>query len=179
MWIQLSKISKMSNSNELEVANESVRRKRASPSLKARAVSYLARREYSRSELRQKLKIYLSDSETEDDLDELLDELLRKGYLSDERFARSRVRVRSARYGNARIAYELKSNGISSDLIDQALNEVGGSEFERARTLWFKKFGKQPEDFKERGKQMRYLLARGFSMEVARKVVQSDGLDEY
>lgn len=169
----------MSNSNEQKSGGAAGYRKRESLSLKARAVRYLARREHSRTELRQKLRAYLSESETEDDLDELLDELQRKGYLSDERFARSRVRVRSSRYGNARIAYELKSSGVSSELIDQALDEVGGSEIDRARNLWTRRFGKQPEDFKERGKQMRYLLARGFSMDVARRVVQSDIFDDY
>ena len=111
-------------------------------------------------------------------MDTILDELEQKGYLSDERFARSRVRLRAARYGNARLAYELRSSGVSSELIDQALDDLGQSEGERARALWSKRFGQVAQDYKERAKQMRYLLARGFSMDVARKVVQADDFDE-
>ena len=147
-------------------------------SLKARAVGYLSRREYSRLELQKKLRRYLKEFETEDDLQSVLDDLEQKGYLSDERFAKSRVRVRSNRYGNMRLAYELKNNGVSADLINSAIEELGVSEYDRAKQLWQKRFGEAPSDFKERAKQMRYLLARGFSMETARRVVQFDDFDE-
>lgn len=151
---------------------------RDSLSLKARAVGYLSRREYSRLELQKKLRRYLKEFETEDDLQSVLDDLEQKGYLSDERFAKSRVRVRSNRYGNMRLAYELKNNGVSADLINSAIEELGVSEYDRAKQLWQKRFGEAPSDFKERAKQMRYLLARGFSMETARRVVQFDDFDE-
>ena len=153
--------------------------KRESPSIKTRAIRYLARREYSRQELRQKLRPYLQESENETTLKALLDELEQRGYLSDERFARSRVRLRSARYGNARLAYELKADGVSAGIIEKTLQDLGQSEYERARALWQKRFGVAPQDFKERGKQMRYLLARGFSMDVARRVIQSDDFEDY
>ena len=71
--------------------------KRQSPSLKARAVRYLSRREYSRLELEKKLRAYLAEDESEDDLTAVLNDLEQKGYLSDERFAQSRARVRAAR----------------------------------------------------------------------------------
>ena len=61
--------------------------KRQSPSLKARAVRYLSRREYSRLELEKKLRAYLAEDESEDDLTAVLNDLEQKGYLSDERFA--------------------------------------------------------------------------------------------
>ena len=151
---------------------------RNSLSLKARAVRYLSRREYSRMELQQKLRRYMTEFESDDDLQGVLNDLERKGYLSDERFAQSRVRVRSARYGNMRLAYELKASGVNSELINRAIDELGASEFDRAKQLWLKRFGEPAEDFKERGKQMRYLLARGFSMETARKVVQIEDCEE-
>ena len=76
-----------SNFNDESDGGEKLRR-RSSLSLKARAVRYLARREYSRLELRQRLHSYLSETETEDDLDSILDDLEQKCYLSDDRFAR-------------------------------------------------------------------------------------------
>lgn len=149
-----------------------------SPSLKARAVRYLSRREYSRLELEKKLRAYLTEDESEDDLTAVLNDLEQKGYLSDERFAQSRARVRAARYGNARVAYELKASGVSSELIATAIEELEETEAERAKALWQKRFGKPAEDYKERAKQMRYLLARGFSMEVARQVVRADDFED-
>ena len=47
---------------------------RDSLSLKARAVGYLSRREYSRLELQKKLRRYLKEFETEDDLQRALDD---------------------------------------------------------------------------------------------------------
>ncbi len=167
------------NSNSENTQDAGARRhSRESLSLKARAVRYLSRREYSRLELQQKLRRYLGEFETEEDLQKVLDELQQKGYLSDERFARSRVRIRCSRYGNARLAYELKANGVSNDVITQALEELEVGEYERAKQLWHKRFGVPAQDYKERGKQMRYLLARGFTMEVARQVVRADDFDE-
>ncbi len=152
--------------------------KRQSLSLKARAVRYLSRREYSRLELEKKLRAYLTEDESEDDLTAVLNDLEQKGYLSDERFAQSRARVRAARYGNARVAYELKASGVSSELIANAIEQLEETEAERAKALWQKRFGKPAEDYKERAKQMRYLLSRGFSMEVARQVVRADDFED-
>lgn len=165
-------------SDEKNPSGGNIRRTRESPSLKARAIRYLARRDYSRLELQKKLRPYLSDFQSDDDLVELLDELEKKGYLSDERFARSRLRTRLSRYGNARLAYELKNNGVSSEIITRTMQELGAGEYERAQALWRRRFGQAATDFKERGKQMRYLLARGFSMDVVRKVVKDEEFDD-
>ena len=77
------------------------------PSLMARGIDALSRREYSRKELREKLVQALEAGQSASEVDAVLDELESKKYLSNERYARSRVRMRSARYGNRRLAYEL------------------------------------------------------------------------
>ena len=76
------------------------------------------------------------------------------------------------------MAYELKASGVSSELIANAIEELEETEAERAKALWQKRFGKPAEDYKERAKQMRYLLSRGFSMEVARQVVRADDFED-
>ena len=73
-----------------------------------RGIDALSRREYSRLELYRKLMRTLSEGETADDVIAVLDDLQAKGYLSDERYAEGRVRVRSMRYGNRRVAQELR-----------------------------------------------------------------------
>jgi regulatory protein len=49
--------------------------------------------------------------------------------------------------------------------------ELRGSEADRAREVWRKKFGRAPTDAAERAKQMRFLAARGFGGEAIRRVV--------
>ena len=64
-------------------------------SLMARGIDALSRREYSRKELREKLVQALEAGQSASEVDAVLDELESKKYLSNERYARSRVRMRS------------------------------------------------------------------------------------
>ncbi|MEN9780418.1 MAG: hypothetical protein RL014_1566, partial [Pseudomonadota bacterium] len=133
-------------------------------SLRARALQWLAAREHSRQELRDKLARWVrasalvaqatrraSDESASpgpgddaqgslDDIDALLDQLARDGLLSDARFVESRVHARSGRFGNRRIEHELKHRGVapSTDL----RQHLQRSEFERAREVWLKRFGR-------------------------------------
>src|SRR5690606_4254573 len=79
-----------------KIEQTALQAKRPGPSLKARAVAILSRREHSRQELKQKLAIYADES---DDVDSLLDELVRENWQSDERFAQSLVNRRVDRKG--------------------------------------------------------------------------------
>jgi regulatory protein len=44
--------------------------------------------------------------------------------------------------------------------------------------VWRKKFGTAPENAAERGKQMRFLMSRGFGSEAIRKVI-SGAFEEF
>ena len=88
-------------------------------SLMARGIGALSRREYSRKELREKLVQALEAGQSASEVDAVLDELESKKYLSNERYARSRVRMRSARYGNRRLAYELSMQGIGAEEVQE------------------------------------------------------------
>jgi regulatory protein len=57
------------------------------------------------------------------------------------------------------------------------VQSLKGSEAERARGVWQKKFSAPAADAAERGKQMRFLAARGFGSEAIRRVVS--GADEF
>jgi len=142
------------------------------PDLRARALGYLARREYSRDELQRKLKFHAEDG---DDLDALLDDLQRRGWLSEQRVVEQVVHARQSKFGSRRIAYELREKGIAEELIDGALAEF--DELATARTVWARKFGTLPTDAKERAKQMRFLMSRGFGGETIRKVLQGSEED--
>ena len=66
--------------------------------------------------------------------------------------------------------------GVDSETISESL-EQAGDEFERARTLWQRKFGKPPADRRERDRQVRYLASRGFDFDVVSKLVSADEQD--
>lgn len=143
-------------------------------SLMTRAVGFLARREYSRLELAKKLSRYLTEDQCPDEIDEVLDRLQARGYLSDERYARTRARVRGLRYGNRRIAMELRDQGVDSETVEATLESMEESELTRAQRLWERRFGEPAQDYKERGKQIRFLANRGFSMDTVMKVVKGE-----
>ncbi len=132
---------------------------------------YLARREYSRTELHGKLLPYVQEGE---DLNVLLDELVSRGWLSDARATTQLVNAKRSRFGTQRIAHELRQKGIPHDLIAEALPELKESELDTAREVWQRKFGNIAQDAKEKGKQMRFLQSRGFSMDVIIKVLRQN-----
>jgi regulatory protein len=106
----------------------------------------------------------------------LLDWLEAHGYLSDSRFIQSRIHTRAGRYGNLRIRYELEQHGLELD--EQTLKQLRDSEIERAREVWARKFGVPPADAATRARQLRFLAQRGFSIEVASRVVRG-GEDDF
>lgn len=139
-------------------------------SLRVRAMRYLARREYSRVELGAKLSLYAQEDE---DVDAVLDELVSRGWLSDERALTQLLHVKRRRFGTQRIAHELRQKGIAEELISVSLPSLQESELSAAREVWQKKFGTLPLDAKEKAKQMRFMQSRGFSMDVIFKVLRS------
>ncbi len=132
---------------------------------------YLARREYSRAELHGRLLTYATP---DDNVDAVLDELVKRGWQSDERAATQLVHAKRSRFGMQRIAYELRQKGIAEDLIGAAMPELKENELEAARVVWQKKFGVAPQDEKEKAKQMRFMQSRGFGLDVVFKVLRHD-----
>ncbi|CAN1533681.1 recombination regulator RecX [Burkholderiaceae bacterium] len=148
-----------------------------SPSLKARALRLLSRREYSRKELASKLlQLVRRDEEDlavdiEEQIETVLNDFEARAWLSDERFAQALVRRRSGRYGVRRVADELERSGIETGLISQLTGELKESEYDRAKALWTRKFGQIPTEQKERARQYRFLISKGFSPELVAKVI--------
>ena len=139
--------------------------------LKARALRYLSIREYSPKELARKLSPYMEEG---DDLVTLIEWLQKQGFLSEERFAEAFVRRRSARYGCGRVLRELEMHGVDEKILDGAKNAMSENEFDRALGIWRKKFGSKPADASEKAKQIRFLMQRGFSGEIVRRVLNGE-----
>ena len=148
--------------------------------MRTRALQYLARREYSRAELRAKLLPHIqvnsdtgqSDACGTDNLEVLLNDLVGRGWLSDERAATQMLHAKRSRFGMQRIVHELRQKGISEEIISNSLPELKESELETAQNAWGKKFGSLPHDAKEKAKQIRFLQSRGFGLEVIMRVLR-------
>ena len=154
-------------------------RKKPELSLRARALQYLARREYSRAELRSKLLPHVSVNEDFEqsppvNIEVLLDDFTARGWLSDARATTQLLHAKRSRFGIQRITHELRQKGVAENLIEEALPQLKETELEAAREVWRKKFGVAPKDAKEKARQVRFLQSRGFALDVVLKVLRDD-----
>jgi regulatory protein len=144
-------------------------------SLKGRALRLLSQREHSRSELERKLAAY---EQAPGELAQVLNDLQARDFINEGRVIDSVMHRRSGKLGATRIKQELASKGLSGEAVTEALAGLRETEYSRALEVWRKKFDRPTTDPNDRAKQMRFLLTRGFSSEVVRKIVQGAGDDE-
>jgi regulatory protein len=135
--------------------------------LRERALSHLARREYSRAELARRLAAHAEG----DEVIALLDDLERENLLSNARYVEMLAHARAGRHGSLRLKADLRDKGIPASEIDAAVAEARETDLEAARGVWLKKFGQPPRDAAERAKQMRFLAGRGFPPDIVRRIV--------
>ena len=140
-------------------------------SLRARALKALARREHTRQELQAKLLPFAEDPH---ELESLLDDLEKRGWVSEARFVEQLTTIRRRRFGAARILHELREKGVSDAALAAAQSQLRDSEVDAARAVWKKKFGSLPMTLETRAKQARFLASRGFSAEVVHKVLRNE-----
>ncbi|MCI0749014.1 MAG: recombination regulator RecX [Nevskiales bacterium] len=127
---------------------------------RVKAIELLARREHSARELRRKLE---QRGIGEDRAAAAVEELARDGWQNDARYAETRVRGRIQQgYGPVRIAAELRTAGVSSDDIRQALDDAEADWYALAAAVHAKHFGARPRTSAERARHYRYLQGRGF-----------------
>ena len=142
--------------------------------MRERALAMLARREHGRAELARKLAAH---AESAEQIEALLDQLAARGWLSEQRFAESRANVLARKFGSRKIEYDLRSRGVSAEVVERAVDEARAQELENCRAAWQKKFGALPQDAAERGRQMRFLAGRGFSAAAVRQVLKAGETD--
>ncbi|WP_334135125.1 recombination regulator RecX [Tepidimonas sp.] len=138
------------------------------PSLKARALRLLAQRDYTRAELAQRLASHAPDAAA---LQAVLNECVARGWLDEQRAVDSLLRRRAERWGAQRVQAELRARGVDAETLRAVRQRLDASELERALALWQQRFGRSPTDARERARQLRFLVARGFAADVARRVV--------
>ncbi len=142
--------------------------------LRERALAMLARREHTRAEMARKLSPHC---ESPEQVEQLLDALVARGWLSEERFAESRANTLGRKFGSRKIEHDLSSRGVSAEVVEQTLARARAQELEHCRAAWQRKFGTLPQSAADRGRQMRFLAGRGFSAEAVRRVLKAGDAD--
>lgn len=139
--------------------------------LKAKAMYFLARREYSYKELFIKLCKYTDNT---DEVVIAINQLKDMGYLSDERYIKSYLNSKSRKSGLTKIKYNLQLQVDNKDLIEKILQENPIDEYQVAKELWEKKFGSTVAlDKNQLAKQIRFLQSRGFSFTTINKIIKT------
>jgi regulatory protein len=132
------------------------------------ALQTLSRREYSRFELRRRLIDKGGDPE---DIENLLNDFEKKGWLNEDRFVEVLIRSRRNRFGCLKILRELEDKGVSGSGISLAKELLSRDEEMTARSIWEKKFGVLPVSLSERGRQARFMQSRGFDQSLVRRIL--------
>ncbi len=138
-----------------------MRAARPPKSIRARAIAALARREYSRAELRAKL---VAAGAVPQETDAALDEIAALGYLSDERYAQAEVSRKAGTQSRRAIAGSLKAKGVATDVADAALATADVDDREVMVALWRRRFGAVPANERDKARQVRFLQSRGFAL---------------
>lgn len=128
--------------------------------MRALCFRYLARREYSRRELLQRLERKGVSPQL---AARVVDELAEQGYQSDQRYCESLIRHRAGQgYGEFRIRAELAERGVDADLAD-----FSGQDWDAAlESAYRRRFGQRaPASADESAARYRYFIQRGFSSE--------------
>ena len=135
--------------------------------LKARALRFLVRREHSRAELARKLAPYAPSAEA---LQGLLQELVQKKQLSDERYAEARAHQLSRKYAAGRIRQDLKAHGVA-DAVAERVSSQG--DLEKAKAILARKYRAPATTREENAKRARFLQSRGFPYDIIRRALNS------
>jgi regulatory protein len=138
---------------------------------KDRALGLLAVRWRSRRELERRLRAAGFEAEQ---VDAALSDLERAGLIDDDRFARELARAKSGRLdGNRNVRSALAKAGVSSQLSDQVVADLGEEE-ERAHALAERKAsrmgGLSPEVAYRR--LHGFLLRRGYAHDLAKEAAR-------
>ncbi len=140
--------------------------------VRKKAFDLLARRAHSTKELRNKL---YKREYSKRDIDTVIAECERLGFLNDELFAADYAAELSGQgKGAFKIKMKLRDKGLSEENIEKALKKIAGSEEERAIQALKGKLRSliHEEDInKRRQKAYRFLAYRGFSSDIIAKIM--------
>lgn len=134
-----------------------------------------SRAEYCEGQIRKKLSLWsrknlLAGKEpfAEDQVEDMVEVLIRERYVDDARFAGAYVRdkARFMKWGRVKIRYNLRGLGVDDRVIERALEENSAvfdtGELEQLLARRWRQLGEDVPLEKRREKLVRFALGRGF-----------------
>lgn len=147
-----------------------MKRARVPVAARTAAVRMLARREYGRSELAQRLR---QRGLPAAEIDAALDDLERLGLLSDARYAHALVAQMTGRYARRAIVHTMRERGVASDAVADVDAELIAIDDETdARAMLVRRFPDPPANDRELARQVRFLQARGYALSLILRIVR-------
>ncbi len=144
---------------------------------KLRAMNLLQKKDYTEKQLRDKLSEGMYPAGI---IDDAVSYVKSFRYIDDDRFARDYITYQMENRSRSRITQDLLGKGLSKEVIMGAIQELyaedeGEVEINQIRALLAKKhYDPENSDYKEKQKMMAFLLRKGYSMSLIRKVMSTD-----
>lgn len=140
--------------------------------------NYLKRRQIKRRQLNRQREREEKKPLTElrdDIMEQVVQRLVEKGYLNDEKFAAYYIENRYVRRGisHKRLRVELRGKGIESDMINKLLSQEARDENEEIMKMIAKKRKKY-----DNYRLINYLVRQGFNYQLAKESVENYREDE-
>lgn len=140
------------------------------------SIKYLSRREHSSKEIKDKLNNKFPNQNNL--IEKVIDLLIEKNFLSDERFTEIFIRNEILNLnGPNKIKQKLLLKGIEEDYINENLLQYKNEFTKNCSTLFEKKYKNKNLDFKEKQKSIRYLLNKGYFYEDIKTIFDNCFLD--
>ena len=105
-------------------------------------------------------------------VEQVLNRLIEKKYIDDEKFAKFWIENRNQRKGSSikKLKSELFSKGISSDIIEQVLDESNRNDEDEIQKI----ISKKAKRYTDEQKLIAYLARQGFSFDEIKKAISKE-----
>ena len=140
---------------------------------KQKIYAYCAYQERTHKEVKNKLFEFGLYA---DEVDEILSDLITKGYLNEERFAKSFAggKFRIKNWGRIKIIHELEARGLTKNCIQSGIEEIDEADYLKtlqALLVTKSAYVKGDNSYVRRDKLAKYAIQKGFESELVWKYV--------
>lgn len=136
-------------------------------------MAYCSRSEHCVFDVMEKLS---AAAVSEDDANEIVQELIRLGYIDELRYARAFVndKFRFNKWGKIKIAHVLRQKKVASNVIQDALDTIDDEAYNQVlmQLIESKKKTTKATATQQRAAVMRFALSRGFEYETIMRLLR-------
>jgi regulatory protein len=98
---------------------------------------------------------------------------VKRGWLSDARFAEQSIRAKARRFGPLKLAQQLRAKGLDEETIARGFRAAAADGASSMESVWKSRFGAPAPDQRELARQARFLQGRGFPLEDVMRFLRS------